>query len=253
MMARAVALAMEVAGVESSLSAAESPAGAHCWAACGFAGPGSGPGGHVATETPTAEQIDGEGKKAATQARILRAARSLFAARGYERTTIAAIASEAQVSRAAVFWHFGDKAKLFQEACRELLIPFFQEVGRSIDSVDPGERMLLLCSVYDEFVEKNRETIEIFVRWVMESPSLRESLQKQLFELHDQFARDMRSALAGALGDASQSSSMAAALVALLDGNLLLSFLDPDPESRRLRLEGLHAIIALVLGRQKRS
>ena len=48
----------------------------------------------------------------------------LFAQRGYERTTIAAIASEAQVSRAAVFWHFGDKANLFQESCRELLVPF---------------------------------------------------------------------------------------------------------------------------------
>jgi AcrR family transcriptional regulator len=207
----------------------------------------------VADDTPTRDDSGADGKKAATQARILQAARSLFAQRGYERTTIATIASEAQVSRATVFWHFGDKATLFQESCRELLVPFLQAIEGSIDNVDPRERMLVLLSVYEEFVEKNRETIETFVRWVMESPTLRESLQEQLFSLHGHFARDMRSALAEALGDSSQAASYAAALVALLDGNLLLSFLDPDPEERRLRREGLHAISALLLGRTSRS
>jgi TetR/AcrR family acrAB operon transcriptional repressor len=207
----------------------------------------------VADHSPTRDASGADGKKAATQSRILRAARTLFAQRGYERTTIAAIADEAQVSRAAVFWHFGDKANLFQESCRELLVPFLQAIEGSIDNEDPRERMLVLFSVYEQFVEKNRETIETFVRWVMESPTLRDSLQKQLFYLHGQFARDMRSALAEALGDSAQAASYAAALVALLDGNLLLSFLDPDPKERQLRREGLHAISALLLGRTPRS
>jgi AcrR family transcriptional regulator len=200
----------------------------------------------VADHSLTQDDSGADGKKAATQARILRAARSLFAERGYERTTIAAIASEAQVSRAA-------EASLFQESCRELLVPFLQAIEGSVDNADPRERMLDLFTVYEEFVEKNRQTIETFVRWVMESPTLRDSLQKQLFSLHGQFARDMRSALAEALGDSSQAASYAAALVALLDGNLLLSFLDPDPKERQLRCEGLHAISALLLGRTSRS
>jgi AcrR family transcriptional regulator len=206
----------------------------------------------VADHSPTRDGSGSDGRKAATQARILRAARTLFARRGYERTTIAAIAGEAEVSRATVFWHFGDKANLFQEACRELLVPFLQAIEGSIDSEDPRERMLVLFSVYEQFVEKNRETIETFVRWVMESPTLRDSLQQQLFFLHGQFARDMRSALEEALGDSSQAASYAAALVALLDGNLLLSFLDPDPKERQLRREGLRAISALLMGRAPR-
>ena len=40
---------------------------------------------------------------------------------------------------------------------------------------------------------------------------------------------------------------------ALLDGNLLLSFLDPDPKERQLRREGLHAISTLLLGRTSQS
>jgi hypothetical protein len=78
-------------------------------------------------------------------------------------------------------------------------------------------------------------------------------VQKQLFELHGHFARDMRTALAEALGDTDEAASLAAALVALLDGNLLLSFLDPDPEARRLRSEGLRAISALLLGGTPRA
>lgn len=251
-MAWAVSLAGGAGGVESFLWVAETPTGKGCRVSRGRAPRGPRPGADVADHSPTQDGSGVDGKKAATQARILGAARSLFAQRGYERTTIAAIASQAQVSRAAVFWHFGDKANLFQESCRELLVPFLQGIEGSIDNVDPRERMIVLFTVYEEFVEKNRETIETFVRWVMESPTLRDSLQKQLFSLHDDFARDMRGALAEALGDPSQAASYAAALVALLDGNLLLSFLDPDPKERQLRREGLHAISTLLLGRTPR-
>jgi hypothetical protein len=107
---------------------------------------------------------------------------------------------------------------------------------------------LALFSTYEEFVEKNRETIQNFVRWVMESPTMRESLQAQLFVLHESFARDVRASLEEAIGDREGAPGLASALVSLLDGNLLLSFLDPDPETRRLRREGLRSLTELVLG-----
>lgn len=188
------------------------------------------------------------GRKAETQARILRSAMRLFAERGYERTTIAAVAAEAGVSRSAIFWHFGDKATLFAEASRQLLVPFVEELERSVERLDGRERVLELFSFYEAFVEKNRTTIETFVRWVMESPELRDSLQGQLFWLHDTFARDVREALEEVVSEPAQAASLSAALVALLDGNLLLSFLDPDPDSRNSRRQGLRAITALLLG-----
>jgi len=193
------------------------------------------------------------GRKAETQARILRSAMRLFAERGYERTTIAAVASEASVSRSAVFWHFNDKATLFAEASRQLLVPFVEELERSLEQLDARERVLELFSFYEAFVEKNRGTIETFVRWVLESPELRESLQGQLFWLHDTFARDVREALEVVVSEPADAASLSAALVALLDGNLLLSFLDPDPDSRNLRRRGLQAITSLLLGGDKRS
>lgn len=186
-------------------------------------------------------------QKAETQARIVRAAMELFATRGFDATPVSAIAEEAGVSRGAVFWHFGDKATLFQEALRRLLTPFVEELSKSIMDLEPRDRIFELFGVYEQFVDKNRQTIEVFIRWVLESPTLRPSLQKELFALHDSFVRDIRETLDELMGDRPEAPALAAALISLLDGNLLLSLLDPNPEARSQRREGLRVIAKLVL------
>ena len=188
-----------------------------------------------------------EGRKAATQARILDAAVALFSARGYERTSVNAIAARAGVSHSAVFWHFGDKATLFQEAFRTLLVPFVRQLQDSVHPLDSREHLLELFVAFDEFVAKNRETIETIVRWVMESRALRETLRKPLFDLHDAFLSDIRGTLEKVLGNPRRARALAASLVALLDGSLLLWLLDSDEAKQELRREGLRALVDLVL------
>ena len=91
--------------MESSSPAAGMPAGMRRRAAWGCVRHGLRSESKVAQETPTqgrapvepVEESGTDGRKAATQARILGAARALFTERGYERTTIAAIASEAKL------------------------------------------------------------------------------------------------------------------------------------------------------------
>lgn len=51
-----------------------------------------------------------------TKAAILRAARERFAAQGYERTTIRAVASDAGIDASMVMRYFGNKAHLFDAA-----------------------------------------------------------------------------------------------------------------------------------------
>ncbi|MGY0062251.1 TetR/AcrR family transcriptional regulator [Streptomyces sp. LZ34] len=53
-----------------------------------------------------------------TEQRILAAARELFAERGFERTTIRAVATAAQVDPALVMQYFGSKQQLFSQAVR---------------------------------------------------------------------------------------------------------------------------------------
>jgi len=190
------------------------------------------------------------GRKAATQARILDAAIALFAERGYDGASISVIAERAGVSRATVFWHFSDKATLFQEACRRMLVPFVEEFRKSLEDVDPRKRVFELFNVYELFVSRYLETIEHFVRWALESPTLRAALHKPLFALHDQFTQDIRRAFLELWGDPAEAAELAAAFIALLDGNLLLDLMESSPEKRELRRAGLRRLAELSVSQR---
>src|SRR4051812_22290036 len=62
------------------------------------------------TQEPSPRRSD------ATRAAILRAARERFAAEGYEKSTIRAIAADAGVDPALVMRYYGNKEKLFAAA-----------------------------------------------------------------------------------------------------------------------------------------
>jgi AcrR family transcriptional regulator len=62
-------------------------------------------------ESPTAEK-----RSDRTKAAILRAARDRFAADGYERTTIRAVAADAAIDPSMVMRYFGNKERLFDAA-----------------------------------------------------------------------------------------------------------------------------------------
>jgi AcrR family transcriptional regulator len=197
---------------------------------------------------PGAKPGSSENRKAETQARILEAAIALFAQRGFDGASISAIASRARVSRATVFWHFGDKATLFQEACRRMLVPFIEELRKTLEHLDARKRLFELFNVYEQFVSLHQETIETFVRWGFESRTLRGSLQKPLFALHDEFARDIRNSFLELWDDPTEATELAAAFIALLDGNLLLGLLETNARNRELRSAGLRLVAERVLG-----
>src|ERR1700722_12098827 len=82
--------------------------------AAGGAGPAPGPGG------PRSE---------GTRRAILGAARATFAARGYEQTTIRAVAARAGVDASMVMRYFGSKAGLFTAAVTvDLEVPDLRSV-----------------------------------------------------------------------------------------------------------------------------
>ena len=188
------------------------------------------------------------GRKEQTQDRIVAAALAMFATRGYERASITSIATHARVSRAAVFWHFGDKEGLFRETFRRMLVPFFTELAASLEHVPPRERVFEILAAYERVVDENETAIRSIVRWLLESEKLRASLRETLFALHDALVKDISETLAAARGDAQTSDAVGAALVAMLDGNLLLALLDPNARNRELRRTGLRRLVQLAIG-----
>lgn len=191
--------------------------------------------------------------KAATQERILRAAMGLFIERGYEHTTIADIAEIAGVSRATVFWHFNDKAGLFHEAFARLLVPFREEVDATPTSFDPEKRLNDLISVYASFVEEQRTVIEGFVRWAMESPQFRPRLMRRLMDLHERFRSEFVENLAQVIPEEHDADALATGLIAMLDGNLLLSLFDPTAGAGVKRRLGVESVIALIPRKKDRG
>jgi AcrR family transcriptional regulator len=87
----------------------------------------------MAGSTVTDEETPGPGtggpRSAGTRQAILDAARSAFAARGYEQTTIRAVAAEAGIDASMVMRYYGSKAGLFAAAATaDLQVPDLRAV-----------------------------------------------------------------------------------------------------------------------------
>jgi AcrR family transcriptional regulator len=97
-------------------------------------------------------------RRATTIAAILRAARSLFTARGFEATSIDDIAADAGVAKGAVYHHFDSKEQIFgcvfEEMSAELatLVPKAASAGKDLlDSIGRGTLKYLTTIASDDF------------------------------------------------------------------------------------------------------
>ena len=97
-----------------------------------------------------------------TRRHILRAALKHFANAGYAATSVQAIVDAAKVSKPALYYHFRDKADLFQalvsEAHDERLQVVQQAAARKSDI--RGQLIEILAALFDYF-HKNRELTRI--------------------------------------------------------------------------------------------
>jgi len=84
---------------------------------------------------------------AATREQLLDAAERVFRDRGVTRTSLAEVATEAGVTRGAVYWHFRDKADLFAALCQRATSPMDTLAERASESTggSPIETLRSLC------------------------------------------------------------------------------------------------------------
>ena len=73
---------------------------------------------------------------------VLRAAKERFAAEGYEKTTLRAIANDAHVDPSMVLYLFGSKAELFRESLRLIIDPDVLAAALTDGDGDIGTRMV---------------------------------------------------------------------------------------------------------------
>lgn len=75
----------------------------------------------------------------ATREALIDAAERAFRRRGVTRTSLADVATEAGMTRGAIYWHFRDKAELLEAMCRRTAMPLDAalEGAAGRDPVDP--------------------------------------------------------------------------------------------------------------------
>jgi AcrR family transcriptional regulator len=130
-----------------------------------------------------------------TRDAILTAARSLFEARGYEATTIAAVAEEAGVSAESVYGHFGSKrtllGELFRRAVRggdERPVPE-QRVPQALASTaDQREQLRWFAADIVPRLERAAPLIAVLAGASRSDPELAGLLEK----LHEDRRRNLR-------------------------------------------------------------
>jgi TetR/AcrR family acrAB operon transcriptional repressor len=125
---------------------------------------------------------------AATRDSILDAAEQLFVEQGVSSTTLQHIATAAGVTRGAIYWHFEDKAALFNAMLERVILPL--EAARDLldqcQAPDPlrhlREYMLggLRVTVEDDRARRVFEIATLKVEFVAEMGPVRERRQKSL-------------------------------------------------------------------------
>ena len=101
-----------------------------------------------------------------TRQRIIDAARAVFLTRGVSRSTLEHIATEATVTRGAVYWHFKNKTDIFYALRDRAFLPLidrmYDTLGVQSDNVDPLTQIEnSLCDTINQLNE-NTEMRQIY-------------------------------------------------------------------------------------------
>lgn len=190
-----------------------------------------------------------------TRCRILDAAELLFQQQGVSGTSLQAIAQAAGVTRGAVYWHFEDKAALFNAMMQRVCLPIEQTATLLADDThsDPLHLLRTLMLGVLERVASDAQVRRVFevatqkVEYVDELLAVRERhLQMRtdhVAQLEGLLRRAQRS---GAIAASPSARQMAFALHSLLDGLIQNHILQPTAFD--LRRVGAHAVDAQLRG-----
>jgi TetR/AcrR family acrAB operon transcriptional repressor len=100
-----------------------------------------------------------------TRLQIIAAARKVFHERGVSRSSLEQIATEAGVTRGAVYWHFANKPELFFAVRQHFTLPLIDQVDQSLfDETleDPLEGMRIALRQIPRVLRQDQAAREMF-------------------------------------------------------------------------------------------
>jgi len=113
------------------------------------------------------KQGDEKDNTAEVALKILKAARAVFAERGYSGARMDEIACRAGVNKATIYYQIGDKATLYAGVIHQVLGDVASKIANAVAEADhPNEKLAAYIEVIDTAVDGNPEIPPIMLREV---------------------------------------------------------------------------------------
>ena len=101
-------------------------------------------------------------------------------------------------------------------------------------------------ALYRSFTSEYRQALEGFVRWALEAGDFREWLISTLLDLHQRYLGVLTETLSELLPEGSDPRALAAGLIVLLDGDMILSWFDASGQRAEERSGAIQAWASLL-------
>lgn len=119
---------------------------------------------------------------------IIKRARDSFSTRGYELTSLESIASECGITKPAIYYHFKDKAALYEVVMEGVLSEIYEEiVSMEKCCISPLADLEAFIKTYAKYCDNNRYLPSLLLRELSDSgahlPEMMFASLRQLFSL----------------------------------------------------------------------
>lgn len=100
-----------------------------------------------------------------TKEKILNSAKELFSQNGYDGCRVDAIAEKAAVNKASIYYHYRDKASLYEKVFEENLGDFLTRIKREISKQDsPEKKLCAYIFTFSENFQSNQYMAPLMLR-----------------------------------------------------------------------------------------
>ncbi len=194
---------------------------------------------------------------AVTRATVLKAALSVFSAKGYAAATLDDVATAAKVTRGAIYWHFKGKADLYNTLVEEMSARGASIVQKAVAEggtlIDILRRVFISQCALIEDDKEARAVMELALFKTGVDPDLQAGRKKQIdagYALISGIADAMKMGVSqGILRDDIDPTDMARAFVAFENGAIQQWLASPKSFSLKKSAESFAEI--LIKGLQK--
>jgi AcrR family transcriptional regulator len=188
-----------------------------------------------------------------TRERIIAAASSVLAAKGYDATTLREISREAQAAPGLVHYYFGGKDQLLVEVLQAAGQQFRQRMHHLVEQVSADQALDAVLTKLAERVGQEPEvyrlryeSFSLGLHHPVIAPGVRERLAQRREEIGSVMAKVLENTqrTEGTKGPSVDHQILAALLLSLFDGLALQKLLDPTFD-----LEASYDLLAHLLHR----